>query len=269
MEASFLLNEDNIILRKEYKKKNYKEVVIDEKKNLCYIFFSGNGIYFPNTQEEFTKTIIKNNRYEWEGIANSPLLMEKAGKYIFVRDIYKCWYGRGISEKINSIDKLCEQLREMTEGFRVIAVGNSAGGYMATLMGSLLKADIVYNFSGQFLLEDTTQKYGNICDFVNNNVMYFFPACCPYDIQQYELVKDKNICAFGFKTDIHGMSMYKANMPFILAQEKEYLVKLYNHYKDKCIIREEFFIRTCGWKMFIGRVFGGVIKKLRKMIKVG
>lgn len=266
VELTFTINEQNIILQKAYQKDNYKEIVIDENKKFCYIFFSGNGIYFPDTEEVFTRTIIECDRYEWENVANSKELLEKAGKYIFVRDIYKCWYAKGINEKINSIDKLYEQLKKMTMGYRVITVGNSAGGYMAVLLGNMLKADLMYDFSGQVYLKNEKGKYRDICNYVSGNVMYFFPAGCDYDIQQYERIKNKEICAFGFKTNTHGMSMYKANMPFILTQNKDYLLELYKHYKNRQIVREEFFIRTCGWRAFIGTIVKGGIKKIRRNI---
>lgn len=261
-EPAFIIDEHNIFLSKIYKKDNYKEIIIDKEKRLCYIFFSGNGIYFPDTEETFTKTIIECDRYEWENIANSKELLEKAGKYIFVRDIYKCWYARGINEKINSIDKLYEKLKEMTTGYRVITVGNSAGGYMAALLGGMLKAELVYDFSGQFYLKNGEPKYKDICNYANGNIMYFFPALCNYDIEQYECIKNRGVCAFGFKTSTHGMSMYKANMPFILVQNKDYLVHLYEHYKGKQIVREEFFVRTCGWKKFVERIIKNVNKKV-------
>ncbi|MBQ6886197.1 MAG: hypothetical protein IJN54_01625 [Lachnospiraceae bacterium] len=68
----FYINENNDLLSEYFAKENYKEVIVNPEKNLCYIFFSGNGLYFPNTVEEFEKTIIKNNRFEWEKLANSP-----------------------------------------------------------------------------------------------------------------------------------------------------------------------------------------------------
>lgn len=32
----------------------------------CYIYFSGNGIYDPDTLEAFNKTIVKEDRYDWK-----------------------------------------------------------------------------------------------------------------------------------------------------------------------------------------------------------
>ena len=55
-----------------YKKKNYK--IINNKifsKDRIFIFFSGNGLYYPNTNEVFKKIIINQDRYEWFGISKN------------------------------------------------------------------------------------------------------------------------------------------------------------------------------------------------------
>ncbi|MBQ6886198.1 MAG: alpha/beta hydrolase fold domain-containing protein [Lachnospiraceae bacterium] len=175
-----------------------------------------------------------------------------------------------INTNIDSIDKLYKWLKERTEGYRIITVGNSAGGYMAALMGSLLKAEMVFDFSGQFSLyatkdvltkyallkkysEDKERKYFDICDYMkhNENVMYFWPGKSESDIVQYELVKATKIYSFKFKVCIHGQSMYSANIPYLLVQDKQYLVDLYKNYEGKDIVKEEFFIRTKGVKALV------------------
>ncbi|MBQ6886201.1 MAG: hypothetical protein IJN54_01645 [Lachnospiraceae bacterium] len=280
----FNIDENNDLLSEYFAKENYKEVLVNLEKNLCYIFFSGNGLYFPNTVETFKKTIIKNNRYEWENIANSPQLLQKAGKYIFLRDLYKSWYIKGINNSVDSIDKLYVWLKERTEGYRIITVGNSAGGYMAALMGSLLKAEMVFDFSGQFSLyatkdvltkyallkkysaDEERRKYFDICEYLKHNesIMYFWPGNSEFDITQYELVKATKIYSFKFKARIHGQSMYSANIPYLLVQDKQYLVNLYKHYEGKDIVKEEFFIRTRGVKALVKMYLSILKKKITK-----
>lgn len=270
-QAAFYINENNNLLNECFAKENYKEVIVDARKKLCYIFFSGNGLYFPNTEGEFRKVIIENDRYEWENISQASILLEKAGKYIFLRDLYKSWYIKGINSNIDSIDKLYEWLKEKTKGYRVITVGNSAGGYMAALMGSLLHAEMVFDFSGQFSLfvcgnvlqqydmlkkyagEKEREKYLDICKYLeqNENIMFFWPGQCEADIKQYDLVKETGIYSFRFKAHIHGQSMYGANIPYLLVQDKQYLVDLCRHYEGKNIVKEEFFIRTGGVMAFL------------------
>jgi len=54
---------------------NYEMYVSEDKtktksksKSKCYIFFSSNGLYNPNTSEEFYSKVIEGNRFEWKKI---------------------------------------------------------------------------------------------------------------------------------------------------------------------------------------------------------
>ena len=71
---------------------------------------------------------------------------------IYYPNIYKQWYVRGINEKINTIDKLIDLLRDLTNGFEVMTVGISAGGYIAALAAAKLNTKKCYDFSGQVSL---------------------------------------------------------------------------------------------------------------------
>ena len=122
----------------------------NRKSKICIIFFSGNGLYFPNEEAEFFDKIIKNNRYEWQNISNDKVFEKKAGKIILVRDVHKQWYVEGISEEYNSVDKTVQLLKSLTDGYEIVTVGNSAGGYAAVLFGCLLNAKKVFTISGQF-----------------------------------------------------------------------------------------------------------------------
>ena len=57
------------LLKSEYAKDNYKIIRTGSKTGRAIIFCSGNGLYFPNTEAEFTEKIINNDRYEWENLA--------------------------------------------------------------------------------------------------------------------------------------------------------------------------------------------------------
>ena len=93
METAFILDGENEYLARTYREyDNYKEIMINEDKKTCYIFFSGNGLYYPNTAEEFEKTVIQNDRYEWMRTTESELFRNHAGKVILLRDIYKSFY---------------------------------------------------------------------------------------------------------------------------------------------------------------------------------
>lgn len=98
------------------------------------------------------RTIKAEDRFEWENLVNYSDIPKHAAKCIFIRDIHKTWHITGINHKINSIDKLIEFLKEITQGYQIITVGSSAGGYMSALVGAKLNAHLAFSFSGQFSL---------------------------------------------------------------------------------------------------------------------
>ena len=73
---------------------NYQVVVTDAASTTAAIYFSSNGIYLPDT---FEKRIVQKNRFDWQ-----RNLLPEAGTHIFVRDILKQWYVRGINAEVNS-----------------------------------------------------------------------------------------------------------------------------------------------------------------------
>lgn len=58
-------DESNKLVRAEYEKDNFKIYEFNKKAKLTYVFFSGNGLFYPATEECFTKTILEQNRYEF------------------------------------------------------------------------------------------------------------------------------------------------------------------------------------------------------------
>ena len=94
------------------------EYSIHSQSNLCAIYFSSNGIYFPNTENTFNEIIVKKNRYEWYDTR-----VKDAQKHIFVRDVLKQWYVKGINSQIDTQAKLLDFLRKETEGYDIITIG--------------------------------------------------------------------------------------------------------------------------------------------------
>jgi hypothetical protein len=68
--------------------------------DICIIYFSSNAIYFPNDRAAFCQKIVKENRFEWKNN-----ILKSARKVIFIRDVLKSWYLKGISSNINLIEK--------------------------------------------------------------------------------------------------------------------------------------------------------------------
>ena len=138
------------LLANEYAKDNYKIIRTGNKTGRAIIFCSGNGLYFPNTEAEFTGKIITNDRYEWENLANDKRIMKYYELIIFIRDIYKQWYITGINSRINTVEKTANFLKDLTAGLEITTCGSSAGGYAAVLFAHFLKAERFFSLSGQF-----------------------------------------------------------------------------------------------------------------------
>lgn len=66
MSLEFVVTPENAILCKSFKEGNFKIIEgNNQESKLCYIVFSGNGIYWPNTLEIFEQTI-NTDYYEWK-----------------------------------------------------------------------------------------------------------------------------------------------------------------------------------------------------------
>lgn len=245
----FCISEDNPYLAKAYRQDNYRVIMNNPDKKTCFIFFSGNGIYYPDTVEEFHQTIEVKDRYEWERTARSPQIQRMAGKIILIRDLYKTWYQAGINDKINSIEKVLELLQKLCRGYEVITCGNSAGGYMAALAGVYLNAKCVFDFSGQWSLpmwlpEQTMKKHPflvqkqaigedrwfDIVPFATNNatpIFWFYSGQCDRDLIQADCLagckENSNICVFPMKSQEHGFNVLGGSVEYLLEQTPEFL----------------------------------------------
>ena len=152
-----------------------------------------------------------------------------------------------------------EELKKLTDGFEVITVGSSAGGYMATLAAAKLGAGRCFNFSGQFFLESQGGEfveeainqnyiYKNIIELVEKSdciVYYFVPFFSENDEKQRVCVENlKNIKEFNFNSDVHATTMFPGNMPFVISLDEKRLDRLYRHYRNKKINRILFLCVT-------------------------
>jgi hypothetical protein len=257
---------------------NLKILNLHNKSNKCLLFCSGNGLYFPNTIEEYVKKIRIENRYEWENIARNKIIQKNVAKIIFIRDIFKQWYVTGINKDINNIDKLAEYLKNETNEYEVTIVGNSAGGYIAVLIGILIKANIILTVCGQYNLYDFVDKEPLLNKYKNNlqcskyydlrklikkatEIIYFVPINCEIDMPQYGAVeKYKNIKTLKFNSKSHGLGeICGENFPYLLTYNKREIEVLYFKYKDKIMNPWLFFVEK---KI----IFFQIIRILKKII---
>ena len=212
-------------------------------KEYCAIYFSSNNIYTPNEESAFKYRIVEKNSFEWYG-----LRMKKAYKHIFVRDIFKQWYLKGINAEIDTPEKLCSFLIKETQGMKVICIGSSAGGYAAILYGSLLKAERVIAFNAQFelrsllsredeaknplvyrVLNTEYEKYlelPSVANMANTEVFLFQSTMSKWDILQDKYIKDTlPIHKIRFRTSIHGVPFLKVAIPAIYDMDSSKLIK--------------------------------------------
>ncbi len=234
-------------------------------KEYCAIYFSSNDIYFPNTKEIFRKRIVEKNFYEWY-----ETRIERAYKHIFVRDIYKQWYLKGINSAIDTPEKLMNWLEAETKGYKVIALGSSAGGYAAILYGSKLHAEHIFAFNPQFELSSLFErsdeeknpllyrlrgtewsKYFDITPMMSvapNNIYYFYSSKSLWDIKQYQHINDvKGIHRIGFSTSHHGIPFLKVALPKVLNMDTKDLCRLESQMNNSAI----FTIRIVGLRRAI------------------
>ena len=266
---------DNQIVEETYRKDNYKIINTKAKNNRIVVFCSGNGLYYPNTEEEFIKVVVEQDRYEWMNLASNPLIRKHYSKIIFIRDIYKQWYVIGINRQIDSIDKLAKFLEKECGECEVTICGNSAGGYVAVLLGTMIKADKIIDISGQYNLNmetdagplidkyriDDRTKYYDLNEIINGNmknIYYFYPGKCENDIKQNEAVKTKKINRFSFDETRHGITMRGICYIYILTKSRQELDRLCDIYKGQLIEEEVFYKRVVPWYI---RILYSVIKK--------
>lgn len=238
---------------KVYSGNNY--LIKDNKQNnvekIAVLYFSSSGIYFPNTEEMFSKAFVENDKYEF---LDSELKI-KADKEIYIRDIAKQFYITGISQMCPDMDSLFQLLKKETEGFKVITVGSSAGGYAATLIGYLLNAELIYCFSGYFNLEivDTEtwfyvekyknnrsrNKYYKLGNYIKTNktkLVYFYPTRLSDDVKQAEYLmkyKNDNMAIVGMTSGLHGVCVPKCVVKELFKNEPEVAFQKIKGYLDE------------------------------------
>lgn len=241
---------------KVYEMKNYMIKYNDKNKesNLCVIYCSSSGLYFPNTEQEFEKAFMEeHDKYEWKNH-----IIKRAYKQIWIRDITKEFYVRGLNSQINSIDKMIDFLKRETEGYKCILIGSSAGGYIATLLGAVLNADYVYCFSGYFNLNildeeiwplikekniyDENSKWYDLRTIVANSkteVLYFFPMRLKGDRKQaYFVKKIPNVHSYALNSKVHGIPFGdRENIEELLNVEPQVLIEMLSKFEKRCLYK--------------------------------
>ena len=239
-----------------------------EKKSVA-IYFTSHNLFYPDKLECFENTIFEKDRYEW-----TRMRIQRATKHIFLRDVFKIWYTKGINAKICSIPLLVDFLKKEVEGFdEIIMVGSSAGGTAATLIGAMLNADIILNFNGQWeinssidkhdikMLKDIRKDYGRFFDISKiientNNIFYFISEKSQWDHEQYIYTRHLAINRIFFKTSHHGIPFLKVAIPVVLNMSRNELSSLTSHHYNPLF----FTFKCVGLKQTIRGLYNQVIK---------
>lgn len=243
-----------------YNQDNYRIEYSYNKSKLMCIYCSSSGLYFPNNLEEFKKAFIdRDDCYEWLGHK-----LWIAEKHMWIRDITKEFYVRGISRKYDTVERLIELVRDECEGYSVVLIGSSGGGYIASLLGAVLNAKYVLCFSGFFDLhiidKDTwplvdyyksdseREKYYDLLPYMEESkctFFYLYPQKLEGDRKQAKIVeKLKNVKSFSFASAIHGVPFTNSKR----LKKYDFLKIFLNLNEDELLFLADKF---CGKRIFM------------------
>ncbi|WPJ97369.1 hypothetical protein SH580_06560 [Coraliomargarita algicola] len=225
---------------------NFKEVAGENPNGEVYIYFSSNGLYYPNTEENFHKSIIEKDRYDFFNFRSKG-----AATHVFLRDVHKQWYVTGISRSLPDLPSVIEFLRDRYKGKTIITVGSSAGAYAAIIAGVQLQAKRVFAFAPQLDLislaeksdwkdYELVQQFKNVYTFcsiasaaevatsVKSNCIYYFAQIdSKEDQEDIQLaLKSKTITPLLFQGNAHGVPIIAPLLPKLLASSAEDLSSL-------------------------------------------
>ena len=188
------------------------------------------------------------------------------------------------NEEINSPERLKEFIISETKGYRVFALGSSAGGFAAITYGSLVNAERVYAFNSQFDLnyilmnsnpilnpllykyKDTVRsEYFRLDNFLNSSTEYFYFQSCKskIDITQFEHLERKSIIRrIQFDTRNHGFPFLRQNLSYVLELSANDL----KHMSQKITHPFYFTVQINGFFKSIFIIISAVLKRMKKKL---
>lgn len=252
---------------------NYK--VIDNPKasepDLAVIYFSSVGLFSAKNYV----TRLENDYYEFHRNR-----VERAGRHIYIRDVALAIYTIGINPQINTIPKVLELLQELTQGYRVVTLGVSGGGYMAMLAGTYLKADYAVSLSGVVHFDHVSdyfktlpawvnwrpgyEEYYNIVDRIKDDgldIFQFDAGRCREDIENAELMRPvKGTHLITVDYPVHAGEVDAPAVGQIINMTKPQLQDLFDSFHGQMISKFALNWKVLPWKIWLSFYF----KKLRK-----
>lgn len=250
---------------------------------MCYIYFSGNGLYTANNLMTFQKNVQEADRYEWTRLR----ARRKVEKEIFIRDIYLSWYAKGINVQLDNIEKLIEWLKRETDGFdEIVTIGNSAGGYMSVICGCALQAKRIFSICGQFSLshhnghtatnpllvkygkKEFYENYRMIQENTQIPVYYIYSHGVDHDCEQAGYVEAlDNVRIIAVDSARHGKTLNPFDFPVLFSMEQEQLDGLFNAFGGKVVTADAVSIQIKG-KVWLkkNRLMAKIMKLKTKLI---
>lgn len=155
------------------------------------VYFSSNGLYFPDTSEEIRTRIVDEDRYEWSAF-HQTYFPEKSA--LFLRDLYKSWYVFGVNAQLSSQEAVLSFVEKISESYQnTVTVGNSAGGYMALRQAIRLNCPaITIGAQLSFSHLAHNEKYmglermvGVDVGLIPNSSKLYYSALCLDDLKQF------------------------------------------------------------------------------------
>ena len=95
---------------------------------------------------------------------------------LFLKDSYSSSYHQGVKGISTDIPSTVEYLRTKIQGYsKVLFLGNSGGGYISILLGSLLNVTAVLAFVPQTILRKNNKdpRYKDLKPLINNITKYY------------------------------------------------------------------------------------------------
>ena len=278
------------VFNTQFKKDNYRlEDVANNDR--CCIFCSSHALY-NHSEESFYQQVVLKDKYEFDNIAKDQRIRQYFGRIIYIRDIFMHFYVNGINSAVDSIDKLAELLKSLTNGYKVTIVGCSAGGYIAMILGAVLKAERVFSFAGQFVLTEWRggnnklnfsdfpslvevsdniyySKYFDIRHLIADNgykIYHFYGCKNEADCNQVELIKGiKNVLLFAFNTVSHGgVYIYSFDIPFLLTSKNDNIDFLQKKFIGHSINKLSFSNKLIGFRLTVKLLLKRIFRKNKK-----
>ena len=267
---SDFLSKNNHLLQESRSKHNWLIEDGDDPTCTIYaVYCSSNGIYFPNDEDTFIKRIVQQNKFDWK---SNRIVGVK--KHIYIRDVYKQWYIEGINNELNSIEKVADWIRSVSEtNAKYVFLGSSAGGYMCLCLASIL-GGIAFAGSPQICLKPEPKypillehyQKGDITWYDLSKILQaspaenfiFFGQENREDVAQIELVSQfDNVHVIPFRTSLHGVVFYPFNVMWFYSK-RSLLRKI--ALKKKPQIRIVFSLRIAG-------VFNTIIYTIKALVR--